>query len=241
MSWGLVAIAGVSYIQGEKNRKAGNRAANQAHEISAQNMAMQKEMLEKNLAFKKEEAAKLEAQKEVYRNMEFKNPYTNIENVFEDLTVDMRAIEYQTQQGQQARANILGGLRGAAGTSGIAGLAQSLANQQQLQAQKISIGIGQQERQNQLMAAKMANQIDMTQRGGIASLQEMEMSRQATLLGIQMGQTSGANKAALASEANQMAAGAAQANMYGQQASSLYGLAGEQQSQAFDLLAQTQM
>ena len=41
------------------------------------------------------------------------------------------------------------GLRGAAGGSGIAGLAQALANQGQLQTQRISASIGQQEAANQ--------------------------------------------------------------------------------------------
>ena len=40
-------------------------------------------------------------------------------------------------------------LRGAAGGSGIAGLAQTLANQGQLQAKQISTSIGQQESANQ--------------------------------------------------------------------------------------------
>ena len=49
------------------------------------------------------------------------------------------------------------------------------------------------------------------------------MSRQATLLGIQMGQTTGANTALQQAYANQMAAGAGMANLMGQQAASLYG------------------
>ena len=75
------------------------------------------------------------------------NQYEGMENRFEDMTVDMQAAEFQAQQGQQQRANILQSLRGAVGTSGIAGLAQSLANQGALQAQQISAGISQQERQ----------------------------------------------------------------------------------------------
>ena len=48
------------------------------------------------------------------------------------------------------------GMQGAAGGSGIAGLAQSLANQQQVQGQQISASIGQQEAANQRMAAQGA-------------------------------------------------------------------------------------
>ena len=69
---------------------------------------------------------------------------------------------------------------------------------------------------------------EMTRLGGEAALQEMEMSRQATLLGIQMGQTSGANQALQQAYSNQMMAGAQQANLYGQQAQGLYALSASQ-------------
>ena len=86
-----------------------------------------------------------------------KNPYaglqSNFENVYEDLTVNQQQAQFQAQQGGQQRANIMQGLRGAAGSSGIAGLAQSLANQGQRQTQQISASIGQQEAANQRMSA----------------------------------------------------------------------------------------
>ena len=102
------------------------------------------------------------------------NLYEGMENRFEDMTVDMRAADFQTQQGQQQRANIMQGLRGAAGTSGVAGLAQSLANQGQLQSQQIAAGISQQERQNQMLAAQEGARIDQLQRGAGMSLQQMQ-------------------------------------------------------------------
>ena len=227
MGWIAAGTAVLSYLGQQSAQRAASRAASQGNALAAENMRMQNEITEKQLAFQKEEAAKLETQKEVYRDMEFKNPYENIENVYEDLTIDMKAAEFRTQQGQQQRANIMQSLKSTAGSSGIAGLAQSLANQAQLQTQQDSITIAQQERQNQMMKhqATMAN--EMAERGGEASLQEMEMSRQATLLGIQMGQTSGANTAVQQSYANQMAAGANQANMYGQQAANQFQLAGQ--------------
>ena len=232
MAWASIGVGvvkgGTSIYQSVQSRKAGSKASEQANLLAQENMDMQSAQMEKNLALQKEEAAKLEIQKQKYREFQFKNPYENIESQMEDLTVDTRAAEFQAQQGQQQRANIMQGLRGAAGGSGIAGIAQALASQGQLQAQQISASIGQQERQNQMLAAQEASTIDMTERGGIAALQEMEMSRQSTLLGIQMGQTSGANAALQASYANQMSAIANQANMYGQQSASLYGLSAQQ-------------
>ena len=159
----------------------------------------------------------LEEQKDRYRQFEFKNPYANMQNVFEDMTIDMRAADFQRQQGEQQRANILQALSGAAGSSGIASLAQSMAQQGALQSQQISANIGQQERQNQMMAAKMAGQIDMTERGGEAMVQSAEMGRQSTLLGIEYGGMAGANAGVQAAYANQMSGFGMQANMLSSQ------------------------
>ena len=113
------------------------------------------------------------------------NMYEGMENRFEDMTVDMRAADFQVQQGQQQRANILQSLRGSAGSSGVAGLAQSLANQGAAQSQQIAAGISQQERQNQMLAAKEGARIDMTQRGAGMQLQQAERAGAAQLQGQQ--------------------------------------------------------
>ena len=152
----------------------------------------------------------LERQKAEYRSMQFKNPYENMENVYEDLTVNQQQAEFQAQQGSQQRVNIMQSMRGAAGASGIAGLAQALANQGQIQTQRISESIGMQESRNQLAAAKGAGAIQIAERGGEKFVQDAEMSRQATLLGMQMGATSGANLASAQAQANQMQAQMAQ-------------------------------
>jgi hypothetical protein len=96
--------------------------------------------------------------------MKFKNPFSNMENTFEDLTVNQQQAQFQAQQGNQQRANIMQGLKGAAGSSGIAGLAQAMANQGQLQTQQISASIGMQESQNQIASAKGAAAIQNTER-----------------------------------------------------------------------------
>jgi hypothetical protein len=190
---------------------------------------MTEEQAQKMLEFQKEQQAKLDQQKRIYSEMEFSNPYAdiqnyyeNMENVAEDLTVSTQAADFQMERGEQQRANIIGTLRDAAGGSGIAALAQTLANQGVLQAAQVSAQIAQQERQNQLMQAQTANQLqlaerqgmsaaDMARRGGEAMLQQAEMSRQSTLLGIEYGGLAGANQAVQGAYANQMSA--AQAGM----------------------------
>jgi hypothetical protein len=107
-----------------------------------------------------------------YAGME--NLYEGMENRFEDMTVDMRAADFQSQQMQQQQANIMQGLRGAAGTSGVAGLAQAMAGQGALQTQQIAAGISQQERQNQMLAAQEGARIDQLQRGAGMQLQQLE-------------------------------------------------------------------
>ena len=155
----------------------------------------------------------LETQKQRYKSFEFQNPYADMENVMEDMTIDMRAADYQRQQGEQQRANILQALQGAAGGSGIASLAQTMANQGQLQAQQISANIGQQERQNTMMERQMANQLQQLDRQGQAMVRSAEMGRESTLLGMEYGGMAGANAGAQAAYANQMSAFGAQASM----------------------------
>ena len=265
-TWGFVAVGvgmTITAVAGIYSSNQASNSADDANELAQDNMDMQSAIALEALKDKRIETAKLNAQKEIYRNMEFTNPYADVknayanmdnqfegmENMYEDLTVDTRAAEFQAQQGRQQRADILGALSGAAGGSGISGLAQSLASQGALQAKQISVDISQQERQNQMAERGAAASIDLQQRqeagrldqlsrggeaqaemtrlGGEASLAEREMNRQSTLLGMQMGQLSGANQAAMMAQQNQMSAGAAQANMYGQQSAAQYGMAGQ--------------
>ena len=92
--------------------------------------------------------AEFASMKKQYENLDtsnlaagFKNPYQNMENTMEDLKVNTQQAEFQAQQFQQSQANIMQSLQGAAGGSGIAALAQTLANQGQLNLQKASASI----------------------------------------------------------------------------------------------------
>ena len=95
--------------------------------------------------------AKQSALMNQYKNLDRSNPYLNMENVYEDLTVNQKQAEFTKQQQEQQRANIMGQMSQAAGGSGIAALAQAMANQGSLDAQKSAISIGEQEKQNQLL------------------------------------------------------------------------------------------
>ena len=73
-------------------------------------------------AKKEAEAAKaeLDKQKNAFKNLDTSNPYLNLENTMEDLTVNQQAAEFQKQQQMQSQANLMQQMRGAAGSSGIA-------------------------------------------------------------------------------------------------------------------------
>ena len=101
-----------------------------------------------------------------FMNLDTSNVYANMENVYEDLTVNQRQAEFQAQQQQQVLANTMSGMQGAAGGSGIAALAQAMANQQSQNMERASISIGQQEAQNQAAKASMAGQLQMQEAKG---------------------------------------------------------------------------
>ena len=71
-----------------------------------------------------------------YENLDTSNLAANMENAYEDLTVNTQAADFAAQQQQQAIANTMSSMQGAAGGSGIAALAQAMAGQQSQNLQK---------------------------------------------------------------------------------------------------------
>jgi len=145
------------------------------------------------------------------------NPYVGMENTMEDLTVNTQQADFQAQQGAQMRADILDRFRGAAGGSGIAALAQSLANQQTQQTAQISASIGQQEAANQRAAAMQAAKLQQLERqgefqaqamrlGGEAQARALEYQKTGTMFGMGQQRLAGANRA-IAQGQSQIAAG----------------------------------
>ena len=246
---------------------SGNGASEDANEVNEAMNKLAKEQFDYYKEEKEKQQIKTDAQRAQFEAFEFTNPFAgaknefrdlntnfdnlaaNAENMYEDMTVDMRAAEFQTQQGQQQRANILQGLRGAAGSSGVAGLAQTLANQGALQSQRIAADIGQQERQNQMLAAQGAAQVQQMQlqgaevarqmgmgrenliaqgqgatdrmiMGGQAAVQGAEFGRESTLLAAEYGLLSGAGGALQGAESNVMSSLAAQSQAFQSQAQS---------------------
>jgi len=130
-----------------------------------------------------------------YENMQFNNAYEGMQNTMEDLTVNTQQADFLAQQQQQGMANTMGALQGAAGGSGIAALAQAMSNQQSQNLQQASASIGQQEAANQMAAAKQGAQIQQLQAEGAMNVQNMELERNQTLLGMANTRLGAANEA----------------------------------------------
>ena len=137
----------------------------------------------------------MEASRQAYMEQEYVNPYANLENPYEDLTVNQQQAQFQAQQGAQQRADILEGLRGTAGGAGVAGLAQAMAQQSTLQTQQISASIGEQEARNQRLRAQGAMQTQRLERYGEQIRRGKEEQRMQTLYGMDMSRLTAANQA----------------------------------------------
>ena len=133
---------------------------------------------------KEQAQAEMDQQKEKYASMDTSNLYANMENVMEDLTVNTKQAEFEAQQNQQNQANILASMKSAAGGSGVASLAQAMANQGQLAAQKASISIGKQEQANQMAERREAGRLQDLDIKGQYQQRAKEEEKLTTLMGM---------------------------------------------------------
>jgi hypothetical protein len=139
---------------------------------------------------------------------------SQMENTAEDLTVNTQQAEFQAQQQQQGLANTLGSMRGAAGSSGIAALAQSLAGQQSQNLQAASASIGQQEASNRQLAAQQGANIQQAIAGesSINQAREIDQASQNQILSAQMGSANQMAGVDIAQQNQILAAQQAQSN-----------------------------
>jgi|TARA_R110001592_G_C13120772_1_gene745800 primosomal protein N'' len=119
----------------------------------------------------------------------------NVENTMEDLTVNTQAAEFQAQQQAGGFANTMDNLSGAAGGSGIAALAQSMAGAQSNAAQAASADIGRQEAGNQKAERQMAGQLQQQEIQGEYASRAAEKDKVDTMLGMSQQRLGAANEA----------------------------------------------
>ena len=139
--------------------------------------------------------AELAQRQQAYESFQFTNPYANMQNAFEDVTVNQQQAQFEAQQQQQALASTMSGMQQAAGSSGIAALAQAMAQQQSANIQRAGASIGAQEQQIQAARAQEAGRIQTLQAQGAAAQQAQEFGRTETLLGMSQQRKAQADEA----------------------------------------------
>jgi len=186
--------------------------------------------------------ANYEKQLQTYKGLDTSNPYANVknryagmenqfagmDNAMNDLQVNTQQAEFMGDQFQQSQANIMQSMQGAAGGSGIASMAQAMANSSAKFARQSAASIGQQEAKNNMMAmqnqakintmtaqeesknqiygAKGATDADAARMKGDLLSMQMEQSKQGTILGMDANRLGAANQAQ-AQATQQMIAG----------------------------------
>tara|TARA_R100000458_G_C8176503_1_gene175080 strand:- start:112 stop:723 length:612 start_codon:yes stop_codon:yes gene_type:complete len=138
--------------------------------------------------------AEMEARKKEYAQLDTSNVYKDLENKLEDLTINQKEAEMQNQENRQNQSQILNKMNKAAGGSGIAALAQSMANANVTAVQKASASIGEQEAANQKAAAEEASNLQEMERDGEQKSREMTKDKVGTLLGMAQQEVAGKNE-----------------------------------------------
>jgi hypothetical protein len=143
----------------------------------------------------REAQAAFDRRQQQFENLDTSNLYTNLDNVYEDLTVNQQQAEFTNRAQQQAMANTMSGMQGAAGGSGIAALAQAMANQASQNAERAGISIGQQERSNQAAQMQQAAQNQLLEIQGEGQSRAAELNKVSTLMGMAGQRLGAANEA----------------------------------------------
>ena len=130
-----------------------------------------------------------------YEALDTSNLYADMENPYEDLTVNLQQAEFMREQQQQQQANLLSGLQQAAGGSGIGGLAQAVAGQGIVASQQAAASRGQQEAMNKRLTAQAEGRIQSLEAQGATQARQLEADKTATLFGIESQRLAEANRA----------------------------------------------
>jgi hypothetical protein len=137
---------------------------------------------------------------EALKGVDVNNPFTNMTNPFANLTVNQQQARFQAQQGQQALTDTLSQARVGVGGSGVAALAQAIANQSTQMMQQASASIGEQESRNNLARAEgeMMRQRIIGQ--GEQGAQQLRAEKQSTITGYASDNLQSANDALAAKQ-----------------------------------------
>ena len=154
------------------------------------------------------EAANKQAEldKEAYRNTEITNPYENLQNTAEDLTVNTQEADFQRDAMQQQQANIMSSMEQAGSFD--AGNIQAMMGAASQSARQASASIGAQESANQKMAAQQASSNQMATAQGEAQRQANQADMNANLMNMSREDAANAQAAVDQSTADIVGGGA---------------------------------
>jgi hypothetical protein len=142
--------------------------------------------------------------KKNFSSQDFSNVFANMENPYEDLTVNQTAAQFQQQSQSQNLADIMASGKQSAGGSGIAAFSQMLANQQAQGSQQIASQLGLQESNIQSMKARGAESIQQLERQGELTSMRMKNDQLGTIFGMDQAELAGAESAIAQAQAGRM-------------------------------------
>jgi len=128
------------------------------------------------------------------------NPFARMRNPYANLTVNKQQAEFEAQQGQQSLVDILAQTRAGVSGSGVAALAQAMANQSTQMMQQASASIGEQESRNTFARAEgeMSRQMAIGQ--GEQGAQQLRAEKASVLTGYAADSLEAANDALAAKQ-----------------------------------------
>jgi len=135
----------------------------------------------------------LQQRRDAYESLDTSNPYLNMENTMEDLTVNQQQAQFEKDMAQQQQANMLGSIQQSGGFT--AGNIQAMVNAGSQQARRASASIGQQEAANQRAERSMAGKIQAMEREGEVYSRGQKKDKVETLFGMSMQRSKEADAA----------------------------------------------
>lgn len=125
---------------------------------------------------------------ENYQNEVYKNPYEGMNNVYDNMTIDKSASEFQRDTFAQQQANTLNSLQSAnMGGAGAASLAQAMANTGMANARQASLSIAGQEQAAQRAQISEQARIQDLNIAGEQQVLQLERQRNADMYSLNSG------------------------------------------------------
>lgn len=162
--------------------------------------------------------AEYDQQMQAFKNFQFTNPYSRMENVFEDATINQQATQFQAQQTDQALAQAL---QSAAMVGGAPGGAQAIASAALKSKQGIAADIANQEAANRAAMLSQEAALQTAEAQASDAIQQRQYGQTQQLLNLAAGRKTAADAARqratqqLVSGIGSLAGGLAQSGIFG--------------------------